>query len=128
MHDGTDAQQGRIAVEAEAGGQHFIGHAAVDVAEGGAIQAVPTAAHPAPAASTGETHHLVEAPTPGIIIKVLVEVGSTVAKNQPLVVMEAMKMESEVNSPVAGKSPKFTLLPVMPSRPATCSSLSVNWM
>jgi len=75
----------------------------VTVAEGGAIQAAPApAAQPAPAAPAGEGH-LVEAPTPGIIIKILVEIGSIVAKNQPLVVMEAMKMESEVNSPIAGK-------------------------
>jgi len=45
----------------------------------------------------------VEAPTPGNIVKVLVEVGASVAVDQPLVVMEAMKMESEVNSPSAGK-------------------------
>lgn len=77
----------------------------VTVAEGGAIQAAPApapAAQPAPAAPAGEGH-VVEAPTPGIIIKILVEVGSIVAKDQPLVVMEAMKMESEVNSPMAGK-------------------------
>lgn len=83
----------------------------VTVAEGGAIQAAPAAAHPAPAAPADEAHHLVEAPTPGIIVKVLVEVGSTVAKNQPLVVMEAMKMESEVNSPVAGKIAEIHVAP-----------------
>lgn len=44
-----------------------------------------------------------EAPTPGNIVKVLVEVGASVTVDQPLVVMEAMKMESEVNSPCAGK-------------------------
>ena len=77
----------------------------VTVAEGGAIQAAPApapAAQPTTSAPAGEGH-LVEAPTPGIIVKVLVEVGSIVAKDQPLVVMEAMKMESEVNAPIAGK-------------------------
>lgn len=74
----------------------------VTVAEGGAIQAAPVAAPAAQPAPAGEGQ-LVEAPTPGIIVKVLVEVGSIVAKDQPLVVMEAMKMESEVNAPVAGK-------------------------
>ncbi|EKD33938.1 MAG: hypothetical protein ACD_75C02535G0001 [uncultured bacterium] len=52
-----------------------------------------------------------EAPTPGIIVKVLVDIGSTVTKNQPLVVMEAMKMESEVNSPVAGKIAEIHVAP-----------------
>ncbi len=72
----------------------------VTVSEGGGVQASPAAAA-APAAAVEGTD--VEAPTPGNIVKVLVEVGSTVANNQPLVVMEAMKMESEVKSPCAGK-------------------------
>ena len=33
----------------------------------------------------------------------MVELGGTVTVDQPLVVMEAMKMESEVKSPCAGK-------------------------
>jgi pyruvate carboxylase subunit B len=45
----------------------------------------------------------VDAPTPGNIVKILVDVGSSVTVDQPLVVMEAMKMESEVKSPCAGK-------------------------
>ena len=44
-----------------------------------------------------------EAPTPGNIVKILVDLGSAVTNDQPLVVMEAMKMESEVKSPCAGK-------------------------
>ena len=78
----------------------------VVVAEGGAVQATPApaAAAPAPAkAEAGGTVTNVEAPTPGNIVKVLVEVGVIVAKDQPLVVMEAMKMESEVKAPCAGK-------------------------
>lgn len=37
-------------------------------------------------------------PMPGSIIKVLVSVGDKVSKNQPLVIVEAMKMENEVIS------------------------------
>jgi pyruvate carboxylase subunit B len=33
----------------------------------------------------------------------MVKVGDTVAKDQPLLVLEAMKMESEVKSPSEGK-------------------------
>jgi pyruvate carboxylase subunit B len=76
----------------------------VTVSEGGGIQAAPAAAAAAaPTAAPAVEGTDVEAPTPGNIVKVLVEVGSTVANNQPLVVMEAMKMESEVKSPCAGK-------------------------
>jgi pyruvate carboxylase subunit B len=72
----------------------------VNVAEGtGAVQAAPVAATTAPAAEGTE----VEAPTPGNIVKVLVESGDNVKTDQPLVVMEAMKMESEVKAPKDGK-------------------------
>ncbi len=74
----------------------------VTVAEGGAIQATPAVAQQVAAPATAEGT-LVEAPTPGNIVKVLVSIGTIVAKDQPLVVMEAMKMESEVKSPIAGK-------------------------
>ena len=70
----------------------------VSVSEAGAIQAAPAA--PAPATVEGTD---VEAPTPGNIVKILVEMGNTVTVDQPLIVMEAMKMESEVKSPCAGK-------------------------
>ena len=38
----------------------------------------------------------VKAPMPGLVVKVLVEPGSTVAAGQGLVVLEAMKMENEI--------------------------------
>jgi pyruvate carboxylase subunit B len=44
----------------------------------------------------------IPAPTPGNILRLEVEVGDTIAKEQTLLVMEAMKMESEVKSPQAG--------------------------
>ena len=44
----------------------------------------------------------IPAPTPGNIVRLEVEVGDTIIKEQTLLVMEAMKMESEVKSPQAG--------------------------
>jgi len=40
---------------------------------------------------------------PGVVIKLLVQVGDTVAKDQPLLILEAMKMQNEIAAPVAGK-------------------------
>lgn len=51
-------------------------------------------------ASGGTT---IEAPMPGSIIDVKVKVGDQVKKDQPLVILEAMKMENEIVSPVDGK-------------------------
>ena len=44
----------------------------------------------------------IPAPTPGNIVRLEVNVGDTIAKEQTLLGMEAMKMESEVKSPQAG--------------------------
>ncbi len=75
----------------------------VTVSEAGGIEAAPAAstAQPAAAEAVGEGLEI-EAPTPGMIVKILVSVGSKVLKDQPLLIMEAMKMESEVKSPCAG--------------------------
>ncbi|MEY2525048.1 MAG: propionyl-CoA carboxylase alpha chain [Ilumatobacteraceae bacterium] len=42
------------------------------------------------------------APMPGSILRVIVEVGDVVVAGQPMLAMEAMKMEHQVVSPVAG--------------------------
>ncbi|MFL0247259.1 biotin/lipoyl-containing protein [Candidatus Clostridium stratigraminis] len=51
-------------------------------------------------ASAGTT---IEAPMPGSIISIKVKVGDIVKKNQPLLILEAMKMENEIVSPVDGR-------------------------
>ena len=43
-----------------------------------------------------------KAPMPGLIVRVEVSEGDTVHAGQPLVVMEAMKMENELRAPAAG--------------------------
>ena len=43
------------------------------------------------------------APMPGKILEVHVKVGQTVSAGETLMIMEAMKMESEVKSPTTGK-------------------------
>jgi len=45
----------------------------------------------------------VRAQMPGKIVRVLVRVGDEVAKDQPLLVMEAMKMENEIRALSPGK-------------------------
>ena len=45
----------------------------------------------------------ISAQMPGKIIKILVQVGETVVKNQALLVMEAMKMENEIRAPIDGR-------------------------
>ncbi len=45
----------------------------------------------------------VRAQMPGKVIRVLIQAGQEVEKNQPLAVIEAMKMENEIRSPMSGK-------------------------
>jgi biotin carboxyl carrier protein len=49
----------------------------------------------------------VKAPMPGLVLKMLVEEGSTVSKGDNLLVLEAMKMENIIKSPTAGQIKKI---------------------
>ncbi|MDX1416881.1 MAG: biotin/lipoyl-containing protein [Candidatus Promineifilaceae bacterium] len=44
----------------------------------------------------------VKAPIPGLITQILVEEGQEVTLDQPLLVLEAMKMENEIRAPLDG--------------------------
>ena len=50
--------------------------------------------------ATGEA--MVRAPMPGLVLGIPLEVGAAVARGQPVVVLEAMKMENDLSSPIAG--------------------------
>lgn len=64
--------------------------------------AAPAAPAPrAPSASGGG--NAVKAPIAGNVTQVKVAVGDTVATNQVVLVMEAMKMETNISSPAAGR-------------------------
>lgn len=58
------------------------------------------AAAAAPAASAGSVK--VNAPMPGNILDVKVQVGASVKAGEPLVILEAMKMENEIVAPQDG--------------------------
>lgn len=62
----------------------------------------PTAS-PAPAATTTTGGYAIKTPLPGVIIDIKVNVGDTVAKGQTVAILEAMKMENNINSDRDGK-------------------------
>lgn len=75
------------------------------VAPVGAVAAAPVAgpapvAAPAPAAGGGDG---VVSPIAGTVLEVKCKVGDQVAAGQVLLVIEAMKMETEIAAPGAGK-------------------------
>ncbi|MDK1023169.1 MAG: acetyl-CoA carboxylase biotin carboxyl carrier protein subunit [Gammaproteobacteria bacterium] len=53
----------------------------------------------------------VESEVTGIVWKVLVEVGSQVAEEEPLMIVESMKMEIPVEAPCAGKVSELLVNP-----------------
>ena len=86
----------------------------VTVEEVGAAVSAPQVAAPAPVASAPKAAPQaapkasangtkVEAPMPGTILKLNVNVGDTVTDGQAIAVLEAMKMENDIPAPCAGK-------------------------
>ena len=65
----------------------------------------------------------VKAPIPGLIARVLVAPGQTVETGQPLLVLEAMKMENELRAPRGGT---VQAVKVKPGQTVTLGELMVE--
>ena len=95
-------------VEVEAGKAMLLAEYEAVAPAAPAAAAAPVAAAPAaaPAAAAAPVvtgaGEAVNAPMPGNILKVNVNVGDKVKEGQVLVVLEAMKMENEIMAPKAG--------------------------
>jgi acetyl-CoA/propionyl-CoA carboxylase biotin carboxyl carrier protein len=75
---------------------------------------VPTARKPtraSSAAAAGGGSGEVAVPMQGTIVKVLVEVGAAVEAGQPVVVLEAMKMENQIQAEVGGTVSQVKVAP-----------------
>jgi len=74
----------------------------VSFAFDGEIYTVDTAGTSGGRARAKHRDHSLDAPMPGLVLKILVEAGSVVAKGAPLVILEAMKMEHTITAPRDG--------------------------
>ena len=63
--------------------------------------AAPVAAAPAPRPTAGGAG--IKAPLPGVILDIKVKVGDTVTKGQTVAILEAMKMENNINADREGQ-------------------------
>ncbi|MDI9551499.1 MAG: biotin attachment protein [Spirochaetales bacterium] len=70
------------------------------------VAAAPVAAAPVTGSGPATT---VEAPMPGLVLRIDVKVGQSVKKNELLMVMEAMKMENEIYAPADGVITKISV-------------------
>ncbi|MDE5766049.1 MAG: acetyl-CoA carboxylase biotin carboxyl carrier protein subunit [Clostridia bacterium] len=64
---------------------------------------VATAAPAAAPKAVNANGEKVLSPFPGLIKKILVNDGDTVKKDQPIIVLEAMKMDNDITAPCDGK-------------------------
>ena len=67
-----------------------------------AAPAAPVAAAPAAPKATPASGEKVRSPFPGLIKNLLVAEGATVKKDQPILVLEAMKMDNDIAAPCDG--------------------------
>ncbi|PDW03863.1 acetyl-CoA carboxylase biotin carboxyl carrier protein subunit [Candidatus Viridilinea mediisalina] len=65
----------------------------------------------------------IKAPIPGIIANVLVELGQNVSVGEPILILEAMKMQNEITAPRAGA---ITTLNVQPGQTVVLHELLVE--
>jgi biotin carboxyl carrier protein len=63
------------------------------------------------ASAAGDGAHEVRAAMPGKVVAVLVDVGAKVERGQGLLVIEAMKMENEIQAPRAGELTEVRVKP-----------------
>jgi methylmalonyl-CoA carboxyltransferase small subunit len=71
---------------------------------------VPAAAPPAAATSADESK-VCRSPMAGVVIKVNAQPGQQIQINDVLIVLEAMKMETNVTAPASGKIKAVTVQP-----------------
>lgn len=90
------------------GDQKQAGDLLCAISSGAAAAAPSPAAQPAAPAAAAPVHHAaatgtdITAPMPGLILKIVKNVGDAVADGDLVLVMEAMKMETEIYSPCEG--------------------------
>lgn len=84
----------------EVGGSSFSAPAAP--AQAAPTQAAPAQAPKAQAPQGSNGAVKVASPMPGTILKIIANVGDKVTKGQPIIVLEAMKMENDIVAPEDG--------------------------
>lgn len=67
------------------------------------VKTISEAPKPAPKTNISAKGEKVLSPFPGLIKNILVSDGAAVKKDQPIIVLEAMKMDNEITAPCDGK-------------------------
>lgn len=67
------------------------------------LPAAPVPAAPPPAETAADESKVCRSPVSGIVVKVVAQPGQALQAGDVLLVLEAMKMETNITAPVAGK-------------------------
>jgi 3-methylcrotonyl-CoA carboxylase alpha subunit len=95
----TGSEQVRLRCVAGAGGLHIGWNGwSYQIEHAPAVSIDPHVTHGHGAGA----HASLEAPMPGAVVRILVQEGQIVEAQQPLIILEAMKMEHIVAAPYAG--------------------------
>ncbi len=107
----SEEEQVRKEMTVEVGGKRFVVAYWVPAApaEGGTPRRKPPKLETS--RTPGATDGIIAAPMQGTIVKVHVKPGDSVAADEPICVLEAMKMENEVRSPTAGEVVELRVQP-----------------
>jgi biotin carboxyl carrier protein len=99
----VDGGQVSFPVAAAAAAPVAAAPAVAPVAAAAPRAAAPASMSAAPQSMAGGSDKTCKAPIPGNIVAVKVKVGDVVKAHEPVVVLEAMKMETPISSPTGGK-------------------------
>jgi methylmalonyl-CoA carboxyltransferase small subunit len=80
-----------------------LSHAYMPAAPTAVPSGPPPPPHPASPDSNVAEDKVCRSPVAGIVVRVNAQPGQQIQANDPLLVLEAMKMETNITSPVAGK-------------------------
>ena len=75
------------------------------------VPAAPITTTPKPAGAPVNEEKVARSPVSGIVVRATAQVGQTLQVGDVLLVLEAMKMETSVTSPVAGKIKSINVAP-----------------
>lgn len=74
-----------------------------------AVAPAPAAAAKPSGASVGDENKICRSPFAGVVVRIMGQVGQSLQVNDVLMVLEAMKMETTITAPIAGKIAKVNV-------------------
>lgn len=73
------------------------------------IPFAPAVAQPSPAPVAVSSDHVCRSPIAGIVVRIIVREGQQIKVNDSMIVLEAMKMETNITAPFDGKVKSITV-------------------